>query len=255
VLGTAVERGVRGPEGREATVAGACRSGRVRPASAVDAHPLGDVVTGTADVARVVKTNTSWADFCDKCVFAAVVGQIRAAGHRERSRRRVGHADHIRATGTVDGETVALIAARAADEPRVHQARAAGIDLGHEGVASQGSPEVEGQVWSDLHGVIERLGAAGDVGVAGSVDRDVSWLLEPRTADVAEVVERSAPRVDLADIAVHAAAIGQARADGDWEALGGVRSRGPADVPGDVEVAGGVWFDAADVVLVARAAD
>lgn len=61
-----------------------------------------------------------------------------------------------------------------------------GLDLGHERVAG---PALEGQVRPNLHRVVGRLSAAGDIRVAGGVDRDPSWLLEPRTAEVAEIVE------------------------------------------------------------------
>ena len=107
-------------------------------------------------------------------VVAAVVGEVRADGHREGRLGRVGEPGQGGREGTVDRDATPGVVPGTADVAAVVEARAVGGDLGDEGVSVVDAAAVVAEVRAEQHrkARLVRLGITRDVGTAGIVDGD-----------------------------------------------------------------------------------
>src|SRR5204862_463226 len=101
----------------------------------------------------------------------------------------VGLARHVGVAGAVHGDALAPIKAAAAEVGGVGQGRAAGVQLGHEGVVDAAVGRLERAGGREVAGV----GKARHVGVAGGVHGDA---IGPLTAAAAQVGGVAQDRVD-----------------------------------------------------------
>ena len=134
-------------------------------------------------------------NFVTNASYCAVPRRVERAG-AGREVERSGLAGDVGVAGRVDGDGQAVVDVESAEERRVDQRRASGVQLGNEGVVLI---DAAARAGIDIERAIERaagrretrgLGLAGDVDVAGGVDGDRAAPVEIAPADERRVDER-----------------------------------------------------------------
>ena len=148
--------------------------------------------------------------------------------------RGLGVARDVGPPRPVDGDPLAEVVARPAQEGRVRERPARGVELRHEGVGATDAVVVAGVERSRRGGIARGERVAGDVGAARPVDGDPARLVVGRSAQVRRVGERRARGVELRDEDVPAAVV----AGVERPRRGRIVRRGA--IAGDVRVTGSV---------------
>ena len=175
-----------GAPGRTLERGAARKVGRLRVPGHVhhtgaDGYPERGVRRAASQVRRIEQARAGGIELGHEGIRTALVRLIGVEGGKIRRLRQSGN---VRVAGRVDGDGGGCVVAVATQIRGVHEARSAGVQLGHEGLARARRRHRAGGM-----GKVRRLREARYVGVTGGVDGDGHSGVDAAAAKVGRVVE------------------------------------------------------------------